>query len=169
MMKALLIDPYVFMDDDGKFLKQPKKQVFRSLILEEGIDAIYAALSKDLPACAPEVRMIEAVYPAWLQSGDILYVDEEGLLNSCPKAWISIDGWPQPIAGRALVLGTDSEGASTSYTTSMVQFFSRTHVGVDTHGVEFPKGNELFSAYRANDEKGDPVDVVSIWKHMGRF
>lgn len=39
-----------------------------------------------------------------------IFVDDEGLLNA-PQAFFLLPGWPQPLAGNALVLGdVDEEG-----------------------------------------------------------
>ena len=47
--------------------------------------------------------------------GDCLYVDDEALLAIPDEGadFFRIDGYPQPIVGRALYLGTDGEGNST--------------------------------------------------------
>lgn len=44
--------------------------------------------------------------------GDVLYVDDEGLLKEEGQAFFLFDGYPQPLAGKALVLGTTTEGES---------------------------------------------------------
>lgn len=41
--------------------------------------------------------------------GDVIYVDDEGLMKG-PTDFFLIEGYPQPIAGKGLVLGTDAEG-----------------------------------------------------------
>lgn len=46
-----------------------------------------------------------------LPHDDALYVDDEGLYTK--HDYFAIEGFPNPLAGRALVLGTDSEGYST--------------------------------------------------------
>src|SRR5258708_24245023 len=45
-------------------------------------------------------------------SGDVIYIDDEGLLQDPPKAVFGLFGYPQPLAGKGLVLGTDNEGES---------------------------------------------------------
>ena len=50
--------------------------------------------------------------------GDGVYVDDEGLFKSDQKFFV-IGSYPQPLAGRGLVLGVDDEGASVSPTVDM--------------------------------------------------
>jgi hypothetical protein len=45
---------------------------------------------------------------------DVLYVDDEGLYNS--PHFFKFGDYPNPLAGKSLVLGTDSEGESTEPT-----------------------------------------------------
>ena len=47
-------------------------------------------------------------------NGDTVYVDDEGLINNNPHGWFLLNGYPQPLRGKGLVLGTDSEGRSAS-------------------------------------------------------
>lgn len=43
---------------------------------------------------------------------DVIYVDDEGLFHS--KHFFRIEGYPSPLAGKGLVLGTDNEGETIS-------------------------------------------------------
>lgn len=43
--------------------------------------------------------------------GDAVYIDDEGLLNN-PRYFFILNGYNQPLAGKGLVLGVDSEGDS---------------------------------------------------------
>jgi hypothetical protein len=72
-------------------------------------------------------KYIEAVRPSILVGADILYVDEEGLLHG-ENLFFKIDGFPQPIAGNGLILGTDEEGDNNDCETS---------VGIVSQCVEF--------------------------------
>lgn len=54
-----------------------------------------------------------------LHSGDALFVDDEGLCK--PNSFFKARGIMQPLAGRALVLGTDEEGGSVEPTMSIEQ------------------------------------------------
>jgi len=49
--------------------------------------------------------------------GDCVYVDDEGLLKD-NQMFFKIQGYPEPLAGRGLILGTDEEGDSCSATLS---------------------------------------------------
>ncbi len=47
---------------------------------------------------------------------DVVFVDDEGLINGNPHGWFMIPTYPQPLKGRGLVLGTDDMGESTDAT-----------------------------------------------------
>lgn len=48
----------------------------------------------------------------YIDDCDTLYVDDEGLYQE-PQRFFQYRGYPQPLAGRGLILGTDEEGDST--------------------------------------------------------
>lgn len=87
-IKAYLIDPF--------------KKTFTEHEIEQGdIQDIYDLIdcrcftvfdNKDLPTAS-------------------FYIDDEGLWNE-NRAWWRIAGYPDPITGKALVVGTDDEGRS---------------------------------------------------------
>ena len=53
-----------------------------------------------------------AVYPAPpFGQGDTIYLDDEGLFQP-NQAFFMVPGYPDPLAGKALVLGSDAEGES---------------------------------------------------------
>jgi hypothetical protein len=54
------------------------------------------------------------------EAGDTCFVDDEGLFNGDNEFFV-ISGYPQPLAGRALVLGCDDEGESTEPSISLDQ------------------------------------------------
>jgi len=93
-MKAYLIDP-------SRFTIAPV-EIDRDHTLEQ----LYKHIGCD---------MVEAVY---LENGDTLYVDEEGLLK---RQWhfIVLDGYPQPIAGKGVLVGATPAGNSTDAKTSL--------------------------------------------------
>jgi hypothetical protein len=41
---------------------------------------------------------------------ETLFIDDEGLLTDKPQAFFAWQGYPQPLAGRGLILGEDDEG-----------------------------------------------------------
>lgn len=71
--------------------------------IEGGLDSMYKSIG-----CGT----IEAVHSYVFQGGDIMYVDEEGLLKDEPGPFFRIIGFHQLLAGNGLVLGTDEEGDS---------------------------------------------------------
>lgn len=50
---------------------------------------------------------------------DMVYVDDEGLINGNPHGWFVLKGYGQPLKGKGLVLGTDVEGNSVAPTINL--------------------------------------------------
>lgn len=46
------------------------------------------------------------------EAEDVVYVDDEGLINGNPHGWFELVTYGQPLRGYGLVLGTDPEGES---------------------------------------------------------
>ena len=102
-MKALFIDP---TDETIRFISY---------------DGDYKSIYRIL-GC----RTFEAVYP--FDNGDTLWIDEEGLLKDSNFAFnIRADNpkFNQTIMGKALVLGTDTEGESIECKTTLEDLKSR--------------------------------------------
>lgn len=55
--------------------------------------------------------MFTCVYPKGWPDGSVLFLDDEGLFVEGQTFFI-LEGYPQPLAGKALVMGTDEEGES---------------------------------------------------------
>lgn len=51
--------------------------------------------------------------------GDVVFVDDEGLINGNPHGWFTLRTYHQPLRGYGLVLGTDSRGESTAPSCSL--------------------------------------------------
>lgn len=92
MVRAILIDPFACTITEIKHDASDYKNVYAQLTHES------------MP-----VDIMEAVYPPFLADGDCIMVDEEGRLKPCDR-WLLIEGYPQQIAGKGLVLGVDDEG-----------------------------------------------------------
>lgn len=58
--------------------------------------------------------------------GDGIFVDDEGLFKEY-NAFFYIEGYPQPLAGRGLMLGCDENGESVEPTLSAQEVRERTH------------------------------------------
>lgn len=55
-----------------------------------------------------KVMGVELIQVAtYMENGDVVYVDEEGLYNA-NRNWFTIQGGHQPFIGNALVIGTDN-------------------------------------------------------------
>jgi hypothetical protein len=68
------------------------------------IDSIYKLIDADIFDAA-----------RFNNKGDAVFVDDEGLLKNHDHFFI-VPGYPQPLTGKGLVLGRDSEGNSTAPT-----------------------------------------------------
>lgn len=53
--------------------------------------------------------------------GDTVFVDDEGLINGKQQEFFMIANYPDPLAGKGLVLGTDDEGDSVSPSITLEQ------------------------------------------------
>lgn len=101
-MKALLIDPFC-MEDLGGILAVNPADAVREIEIEGGLASIYQALSHELHP----VDCIDAVYLN--EASDCVYVDDNGLFANAGRFFLW-KGYPQPLAGRGLIVGTDDEG-----------------------------------------------------------
>ena len=101
------------------------------------------------------------------EHGDGVFIDDEGLLKSGPLDFFMLEGYPQPLAGRGLVLGCDGDGESVT---------PRCSVDDVQRMVAFPPARETVSVYEmnqalsgiaariANDEAGrDPTKPFVIF------
>lgn len=55
---------------------------------------------------------ITALRSDLMAGDDVIYVDDEGLIKGPVYQFFGVKGYPQPLAGRGLVLGTDKQGNS---------------------------------------------------------
>ena len=60
------------------------------------------------------------------QHGDTVFVDDEGLFRT-PTAFFQVTGYPQPMAGKGLVLGCDMDTGDTVECTATLEWL-RNHV-----------------------------------------
>ena len=118
-MKALFIDP--------------SDETIRFISYDGDYKSIYRILG---------CRTFEAVYP--FNNGDTLWIDEEGLLKDSNFAFnIRADNpkFNQTIMGKALVLGTDTEGESIECKTTLEDLKSRINfqgkVAIENDGQGF--------------------------------
>lgn len=96
------------------FLICPFAKTVEPIDLGEGLPAIYAALS------TPTVRVgtfqiINLDVIGGVQN--TLYLDDNALVRRPPvDKFFALPGYPQPLAGRGLIVGTDDEGDDTDST-----------------------------------------------------
>lgn len=110
-MRALLIDPYAFLKEEGETVTE--------IDIEESLAGMYRALSDeehDFKTSLVEVATEDA-------SGHVYWVDEEGLMQG-HSGFVVLEGAHQPFAGRVLVTGQTPDGG-TSEATLDVEALSR--------------------------------------------
>jgi hypothetical protein len=107
MITAILIDPFACT-------------VTQAIYDGDDIENIYSLLSHE----TMEVTCFTAAYPRALKGQDAILVDDEGLFKGCER-FFRIDGYPDPMAGKGLVVGADKEGTSISAQTSLGQIAER--------------------------------------------
>jgi len=64
------------------------------------------------------VDTFELVHSKLLKPGDAIFVDENGLNKPCERFFL-FAGYPQELAGKGLVLGSDEEGDTIASATSI--------------------------------------------------
>lgn len=110
-MKAILIDPYaIAVWPFGLSVKVP--ELVREIEIDKGIEAIYAALThpEHEVTCFDVVRINN--------ENDGIFVDDDGLYKHNDRFFLW-KGYPQPLAGRGLILGCDEEGESIAPSVSL--------------------------------------------------
>jgi len=55
-----------------------------------------------------------------LSNGDTLYVDDMSLIDGKPREFFMFEGYPSPIAGRGLLLGSTPDGADADCETELI-------------------------------------------------
>lgn len=93
-MKCILIDPWARTVTESEVSGHGDSR--------DGLPGLYEALS------APSHK-VDTFAVLILSPRVTLYLDDEGLLSPGVPLW-RLDGYPEPLAGRALILGTDDEG-----------------------------------------------------------
>ena len=68
-------------------------------------------------------KWFTCAYPPNL-NGDVIYVDDEGLYVE-DQRFFMIEGYPHPLAGYGLLLGTDDEGESVRPKSNVMELIQR--------------------------------------------
>ena len=93
-IKGILIDPFACTVAEVEHDGDDHRNIYK-LISHESIPVV------DTFSCA--------YHPDLLEEGDAVFVDENALLGRCERFFI-LKGYPQLLAGKGLVLGSDREG-----------------------------------------------------------
>lgn len=148
---AFLIDPFALIIND-RSLSLSSEPPMREVAHDGTIQDIYRRLS------TPDrrVNMFEACYINGSAYDDCMYVDEEGLLHAATH-FLRVEGFPNPVAGKGYVLGTDEEGNSISPGTPFGDLWRRTSIAVGNIEVclsDVPVGQAI------------PTSAVRVHKHQ---
>ena len=136
-MKGILIDPFT-------------RTITERDIARDGLKDIYDSISAECFCCVA------------LDRGDALYCDDEGLYRE-NQEFFAIGRYPQPIAGRALILGCDPEGNSVTPKVSLDTV--RKHVRWLTPAETVAKYREAQAALHANaaiEKASERADFVIV-------
>lgn len=79
-----------------------------------GIEGIYKLISHE----SMPVTCFTCAYSGALASGDAVFVDDEGLFKNSDRFFL-LPGNPQPLAGKGLVLGSNTRGNSVAAKTPL--------------------------------------------------
>lgn len=96
------------------FLIDPVARTIEEVEHDGSLDSIYRLIGADCFACA-----------SFDADGNGAYVDDEGLLKPNQEFFL-IDGYPQPLAGKGLVLGCDELGETIEPTLSLEDLRNKT-------------------------------------------
>jgi hypothetical protein len=140
-MRAILIDPIerkvTEVDHDGNY-----KQIYKLI----GCQTFTAVYIGDPPEEIPSDPRRNAIF-----------IDDEGLLNN-PRYFFIWRGYPQPLAGKGLILGANEEGdsCSTNWTveqaTAMVQYKE-----LSVQGFKTEEGTTDFFGHKAAMIRTTPI------------
>lgn len=78
----------------------------------------YTGIYKLISHESMRVGTFTCAYPDLLKPGDAIFVDDDGLLKPCER-FFNFAGYPQPLAGKGLVLGSDEDGDTQSAASSV--------------------------------------------------
>jgi len=101
MVRAILINPFACS-------VRPVK------VDGDDYKALYPLLSHE----TMQVSCYEQIRTPILHGRDSLFVDEEGMLKDC-RRFFTIEGFPQPLAGKGLVFGANAEGDFVDHATDL--------------------------------------------------
>lgn len=138
-MRALLIDPNNRTITEHEWHRRTVNQ----------LEKIYALIG---------CQTITAAHP-W-QGNDAIYVDDEGLIGGPVYQFFGILGYPQPLAGRGLVVGTGHDGEDQTPEITLPQLIKQT-VFIER------LTNELWGLYPAsNPMKGETMRLDEVVRRL---
>ena len=91
-----------------------KRKIYR-VSLSDSLNSVKSQL---------QCEFFTAIYPN-LSGDNLIYLDDEGLINGVPKGAFSIIGYYGVFAGNGLVVGYNSEGNTLDCTSTLLEIQSR--------------------------------------------
>lgn len=144
-MRSYIINPYAFELGVPPVIRITYSGDFKD---------IYVALSE-------EQLQIDVTSFATVEFGskrDCLYVDDEGM-SKAPMGFIFLKGWPEPLAGKGLVLGTDAFGESVSCKMDLMEVSSLVSL------VSLRKGHQFVHRIHNGDWAKIPLHKIGTTIH----
>lgn len=126
LMRAVLIDPWAMTVEEGEHDASDFRNIYSTLTRQAG--------TEEWPA--HEVDCFATAYGLTgevLRPGDALFVDDSGLMKRGPLRAFYFDG--QPLVGRGLILGSDSQGETAPAVTPLADIIKAVQFGF-TYGGE---------------------------------
>lgn len=157
--QSILIDPYVLFVDEEE----------NRLILTDGVPIQmreYSGCFRDIYEHIRTPKRKPTTFEGCAINGDAfgdtMYVDEEGLLHGDATHWILVEGFPNPVAGRGFILGTDEEGDGATPNTTIAELWPRVRIGlgnIEVRLADLPVGSAVHpEALRVHRDQ-----VVKLW------
>ena len=100
-VRAILIDPFACTVTEVEHDASDYRHIYTLLSHE--------SMPVDCFTCA---------YSDRLQPGEAIYVDDNGLLKPCDRFFV-FAGYPDPLAGKGLILGSDEDGETAAATSDL--------------------------------------------------
>jgi hypothetical protein len=156
-INAFLIDPYAIrrhFEDASSSMADVYEQAVREVWIMNNLQGYYAALTEPNVHTVSCVTMVPVGYVDPKLKDDDIFVDDEGLFNT-RNTWFLLRGYPQPLAGKGLVLGTTRHGNSCAPRKTTLEWLRR--------NVMLASDNAIFNYRNPDCFELTSGDAVRFW------